>query len=330
MIPKTIPQTAPVYVGLDVAKATLQVHLQGRQFPFSNDPAGHTRLCQQLKGVAAHVICEATGGYEAAVVRACHAAHIRVSVLNPAHVRHAAKAQGKRAKTDALDAALLTDYGQRFHPVATPPVSAVQHQLTELTLWLSQTVQAQALAKNQTEHQTNPFVNAQHQLRLDHYAAQIKAVEVEIKALLRQDPVLTQRVECLDRIVGVGPRTAWLVLAHLPELGQMNRQQTAALAGLAPWPEDSGAFTGQRHIRGGRHEVRRALYMPALSTIRSCPVLKPFYQRLVEQHKPAKVALTAVMRKLLVHMNSELKKLAAQPPPAVTGKPKKIKKTVAK
>jgi transposase len=141
---------------------------------------------------------------------------------------------------------------------------------------------------------------------------------------------LTQRVECLDRLVGVGPRTAWLLLAHLPELGQMNRRQAAALAGLAPWPEDSGTSTGPRHIRGGRHEVRRALYMPALSTIRCCPVLKPFYQRLIANHKPSKVALTAVMRKLLVYMNGELKKLAAQPQEASAQKPKQIKKSVAK
>ena len=255
--------TAPVYVGMDVAKASLQVHLQGRQIQFHNNSAGHAQLCKKLGGLAtAHVVCEATGGYEDAVARACQAAQIPVSIVNPAHVRHSAQAQGKRAKTDPLDAALLTDYGQRFQPEATPPVSAVQRQLEELTLWLSQTIQAQAIAKNQAEHQTNAFVCEQHQQRLAHYQAQIKQVEAQIQALLQQDQVLAQRVQCLDGIVGVGPRTAWLVLAHLPELGRLNRQQVAALAGLAPWPTDSGEVKGARHIRGGRHEVRRALYMP--------------------------------------------------------------------
>ncbi len=323
------PNPSPVYVGMDVAKATLQVHLQGRQLQFINAPAGHTQLCQQLAGIpAAHVICEATGGYQAAAVRACQNAHIPVSVVNPAQVRHAANAQGKQAKTDTLDAQLLTDYGQRFQPKPTPPVSAVQRQLAELTVWLSQLVQAQAVAKVQTEHQTLAFVRAQHQLRLANYQTQIKAVEAEIRTLIQQDQALASRVACLDQIVGVGPRTAWLILAHLPELGTLNRQEVAALAGLAPWPEDSGEYNGPRHIRGGRHEVRRALYMPALSASRSCKVLKPFYQRLVAE-KPAKVALTAVMRKLVIHMNSELKKLAAQPPEPFVKKPKKTKKTLA-
>jgi transposase len=326
---KKIP--APVYVGMDVAKASLQVHLQGRQIQFKNDPAGHAQLCQQLGGIAtAHVVCEATGGYEDAVARAFAAAQIPVSVVNPAHVRFSAQAQGKRAKTDPLDAALLTDYGQRFQPKATPPVTAVQRQLEELTLWLTQTIQAQATAKTQAEHQTNPFVCQQHQQRLAHFKLQIQQVEAQIQALLQQDQVLARRVACLDQITGVGPRTAWLVLAHLPELGCLNRQQVAALAGLAPWPADSGEVKGARHIRGGRSEVRRALYMPALSASRCCPVLKPFYQGLVARHKPAKVALTAVMRKLLVHMNHELKKLAALPRDESVAKTKKTKKSLAK
>jgi transposase len=322
---------APVYVGMDVAKATLQVHLQGRQIQFHNTPTGHAQLCKKLGALSApHVVCEATGGYEDAVARAFDAAQIPVSIVNPAQVRYSAQAQGKRAKTDPLDAALLTDYGQRFHPPATPPPTPVQRQLEELTLWLSQTVQAQAIAKNQAEHQTNAFVREQHQQRLAHYESQIQQVEAQIQDLLQQDRVLARRVACLDEIVGVGPRTAWLVLAHLPELGRLNRQQVAALAGLAPWPTDSGEVKGARHIRGGRHEVRHALYMPALAAARSNPVLKKFYQGLLARNKPAKVVLTAVMRKLLVHMNSELKKLAAKPLVAKTEKTKKTKKSLAK
>jgi transposase len=314
----------PVYVGMDVAKATLQVHLQGRQIQFNNDPAGHAQLCKKLGALSApHVICEATGGYEDAVARAFETAQIPVSVVNPAQVRHSAQAQGKRAKTDPLDAALLTDYGQRFQPKATPPVTPVQRQLEELTLWLSQTIQAQAIAKNQAEHQTNTFVGQQHEQRLAHYELQIQQVQAQIQALLQQNQDLARRVECLDAIVGVGPRTAWLVLAHLPELGRLNRQQVAALAGLAPWPTDSGEVKGARHIRGGRSEVRRALYMPALAAARSNPVLKAFYQRLIARNKPAKVVLTAVMRRLLVHMNSELKNLAHKPAAGKVGKSKK-------
>jgi transposase len=314
------PIPAPVYVGLDVAKATLQVHLQGKQLSFANTPVGHIQLCKRLAAVTGpHIVCEATGGYEAAAVRAFHAAQIAVSVVNPAQVRYATQAQGNRAKTDPCDAAGLTDYGQRFQPSATPPVSAVQTELEALVLWLTQTVQAQAVAKAQAEHQSHSFVAAQHTQRLAHYEKQIQAVEAQIQALLLQDKVLARRVGCLDAIVGVGVRTACLVLAHMPELGQLNRQEVAALAGLAPWAADSGEMKGTRHIRGGRSEVRRALYMPALCAIRSNAVLRPFYERLMAKNKPAKVALTAVMRKLLIHMNNELKKLAAKPAEETAG-----------
>ena len=311
--------TATVYVGVDVAKATLQVHVQGRQSELNNTPAGLKELCKQLKTIpAAQVICEATGGYEQALVQALQKADIPVSVLNPAHVRAAAQAQGQRAKTDRIDAVMLTDYGQRFQPEATPPVSETQRQLVALTLWLKQLIATQATAKTQAEHHEDPFVLKQHEALLDCYQSQIKAVEAKLKTLLAKDQVLAQRVECLDAIQGVGQRTALMVLAHMPELGQMNRQQAAALAGLAPWTRESGTMKGIRCIGGGRPEVRLALYMSALSAVRSNPVLREFYLRLRAKGKLGKVALTAVMRKLLIYMNHQLKSLATQQQPATT------------
>jgi transposase len=310
---QTIPVT--VYAGVDVAKASLQLHLQGRQAEFANQPAGLAQLCQQLKTIPhVHVVCEATGGYERLLVQAMHQAQIPVSVTNPAHVRAAAQAQGKRAKTDRIDAALLTDYGQRYQPKPTPPTSSSQDQLVALTQWLTQLVQAQAMAKTQAEHHEAAFVRARHTKLMAHFKSQIAAVEKQIRALLAQDAQLQQRVDCLDQIKGVGPRTAWLVLAHMPELGQLNRQEVAALAGLAPWTRESGTMKGMRCIGGGRPEVRLALYMAALCAARCNPVLLPFYQRLRDKDKPAKVALIAVMRKLLVYMNHQLKALQATQP----------------
>src|SRR5258708_30757278 len=238
MSPNTIitMQTVPVtvYAGVDVAKASLQLHLQGRQAEFANQPAGLAQLCQQLKTIPhVHVVCEATGGYERLLVQAMHQAQIPVSVTNPAQVRAAAQAQGKRAKTDRIDAALLTDYGQRYQPKPTPPTTSSQDQLVALTQWLSQLVQAQAVAKTQAEHHEPAFVCKQHAKLMAHFQSQIVAVEKQIRALLAQDAVLQQRVECLDQIKGVGPRTAWLGLAHLPELGQVNRQGVAACASPA-------------------------------------------------------------------------------------------------
>ena len=310
--------TATVYVGIDIAKATIQVHREGSQAELANAPAAHAKLCNELKSFpAVHVVCEATGGYEQALVGALHKAKIPVSVVNPAQVRAAARASGQRAKTDRIDAAMLTDYGQRYHPKPTSQPSRVQQQLVALTQWLKQLVQTQMVVRSQAEHHQDPFVKKQHQALVDYYQSQIKAVEERLEALLEKDQALRQRVETLDAIEGVGSRTAFLVLAHMPELGQLNRQQVAALAGLAPWTRDSGAMKGLRCIGGGRPEVRLALYMPALTAARRNPLLSAFYQRLIAKGKPAKVALTAVMRKLLIYMNHKLKALDAQPLSAV-------------
>jgi len=306
-------QNAVVYAGVDVAKATLQLHLQGRQSELANTPEGRRQLFNQLQNVpGVHVICEATGGYEQAMVKVLHEAKIPVSVTNPAQVRAAAQARGQRAKTDPIDAEQLTDYGQRYQPKATPPTSATQDQLVALTQWLKQLIHGQAMAKTQAEHHQQPFVRRQHAKLMAHLQSQIKSVEKQIEALLNQDAPLQQRVNCLDAIQGVGPRTAWMVLAHMPELGQLNRQQVAALAGLAPWTRYSGTMKGMRCIGGGRPEVRLALYMAALSAARSNPVLRTLYKRLRAKGKLGKVALTAVMRRLLTYMNHQLKDLLSK------------------
>lgn len=308
-----INNIAPVYIGIDVAKATLQMYAQGRQTELANNSSALSKLCTELKAIpGAHVLCEATGGYQDPLVNALHQSQIPVSVLNPARVRASAQAQGKRAKTDRIDAQMLTDYGQRYRPKPTPPVSEVQQNLSALTQWLKQLISAQAITKTQVEHHQNTFVAKQSKQLLKHFAAQIKKVETQIQKLMDKDLELRQRMECLDEIEGVGSRTAILVLASLPELGRLNRQEAAALAGLAPWTRESGTMKGVSAIGGGRPQVRLALYMAALTASRRNPILAAFYQRLISKGKPFKVALTAVMRKLLVYMNIKLKKLAAK------------------
>jgi transposase len=303
----------PVYVGVDVAKATLQVHLCGTQIELNNTPAGHAKLCRKLQAVpGAHVVCEATGGYEQALVQSLQQAKLPASVVNPAQVRAAAQAKGQRAKSDPIDALGLTDFGQRYRPAPTPPVSKVQRELAALTQWLQQLIDAQAIAKTQAEHHGDAFVRKQHQALIEHYQSQITTAEAKLTRLMEQDQALQQRVECLDGIAGVGLRTALVVLAQMPELGQLNRQQVAALAGLAPWTRDSGTMKGKRCIGGGRPKVRVALYMSSLSVIRCNPTLRAFSQRLIAKGKRPKVALIAVMRKLLVYMNHRLKALATQ------------------
>ena len=303
-----------VYAGVDVAKASLQVYFHGRQTEFENSAQGLSQLCDELqKTPGAQVVCEATGGYERAMVKTLQQRRIAVSVTNPAQVRASARACGQRAKTDRLDAKMLSEYGQRYHPEPTPPLLESQDQLSALTQWLRQLIEGQSLAKTQAEHHEDPFVRKQHGKLLKHLQSQIRAVEKQIAALLEKNAPLQQRVKRLDEIAGVGPRTAWMVLAHMPELGQLSGRRVAALAGLAPWTRESGTMKGVRCIGGGRPEVRVALYMAALSAVRCNPVLRTFYQRLREKGKAPKVALTAAMRKLLVYMNSEIKNLTASP-----------------
>jgi transposase len=316
-------QNAVVYAGVDVAKATLQLHLQGQQSEWNNTPKALKQLRAHLQKVPhLHVVCEATGGYERNLVKALHESQIPVSVTNPARVRAAAQARGQRAKTDRIDAQELTEYGQRFQPKATPPTSAIQDQLVAQTQWLKQLIHGRALAKTHAEHHQDPFVRQQHAKLMTHLEAQIESAEKQIATLIKQDAPLQQRVECLDKIQGVGPRTAWMVLAHLPELGQLNRREVAALAGLAPWTRESGTMKGMRCIGGGRPEVRLALYMAALSAARSNPVLRALYKRLRAKGKLAKVALTAVMRRLLTYMNHCLKALASEAISPRTEEPK--------
>jgi transposase len=323
--------TAPVYVGVDVAKATLQMHLLGAQFEFANTPEGRAQMCKKVRSVpGAQVVCEATGGYERAMVEDLHQSKTPVSVVNPARVRAAAQAKGQRAKSDPIDARGLTDYGARYQPEPTPCRSEVQLELAALVQWLKQLVNAQAVAKAQAEHHSAPFVAKQHAVLLEHYQSQIKAVEAKLEKLQARDPALQQRVQRLDAIAGVGARTALLLLACLPELGSLNRREAAALSGLAPWTRESGTLKGKRCIGGGRAEVRVALYMAALSATRCNPILKAFYEGLIRRNKPGKVALTAVMRKLVIHMNNELKKLAAEPTAGKKEKNRKTKNPVAK
>lgn len=302
----TLPPKPPVvHAGLDIAKATLQLHLQGRQHALPNTAKGHAQLCQLLRAVpGAHVICEATGGYERPGVAALHAAEIPVSVANPARVRHFAQAQGRPAKNDPLDAAVLTAFGQALHPAPTPVPDAGLAELRALVRWRAHLLAQRVATGNRGEHGTTSFVTRQQAKLVKALAAQIEAAEAELQAALQRMPAWQAQILKLTELDGVGLLTAVAVLSQLPELGRCNRQEAAALAGLAPWTRQSGPWEGQRHIGGGRAEVRRALYMAAVAVARMKPtVLGQFYQRLRAAGKPAKVALTAVMRKLLLQMN---------------------------
>jgi len=306
----TLPEKIPaVYVGLDIAKATLQLHCQNQPCPLAHTPEGHRHLIQLLRVVpGAHVVCEATGGYERPVVAALQAAAVPVSVVNPAQVRHFALAQGGRAKNDPLDAAVLTAYGHALTPPPTPLPDAVLGELRALVQWRDHLKEQLVRTRQYSQHLTARFAQRQQTKLIQHLEKQIAAVEKELAAALARAPRVQDQVKELAQLDGVGRLTAVSVLSQMPELGQLNRQQAAALAGLAPWTRQSGPWEGQRHIAGGRAVIRRALYMSAVGLARQTKTtLGKFYQRLRLAGKPAKVALTAVMRKLLLQMNQTLK-----------------------
>lgn len=303
-----------IYTGLDIAKLNLQLHLAGRIHDLPNTATGHRRLCKLLAAQpGGHVLCEATGGYERDVVAALQAAKVPVSILNPARVRHFARAQGQRAKTDNLDAAVLTAYGQALQPKPTAPRTKQEQQLTELVRRRVQLLDALVAQRLQAQPLTLPVLQRQAKNLIRRLEQDIQQIEAQLQALRTQAPALDQRAQKLETIKGVGALTALGMLAELPELGTLNRGQAAALAGLAPHPRDSGQWHGRRTIGGGRSQVRRALYMAALVAARSNHQLKAFYQRLRLAGKPAKVALTAVMRKLVVLMNHLLKSPSLEP-----------------
>jgi transposase len=300
--------TSILYVGLDVAKLSLQLHLAGRFHSLANDAKGHVRLLKLLRSPPnAHVICEATGGYEQPVVRALQAAEIPVTIVEAGRVRYFARAQGLRAKTDPIDSAVLTHYGVTFQPAPTPALSVQQQRLADLSQRRRQLIHARTMESNRAEHYTDPLCVRQTRQLQKALEKQIDQCDQLLTTLIAQDPQLAQQAARLQTIPGVGPVVAATVLAEMPELGKLNPQTAAALAGVAPYNRDSGDQTGNRHISGGRRPVRCALYMAALSAVRHDRILKEFYTRLRAAGKKPLVALTACMRKLVVLMNHLLK-----------------------
>ena len=297
-----------VYAGLDIAKATLDLHLQGQSLTFAHDPPGCAALIALLRAVGAPVlvVCEATGGWERPVVAALHAAQIALALINPRQVRDFARGRGQRAKTDRIDARMLAEFGAANRPEPTPAPSAAQ---AELAAWVTRREQLQAMLSAETTRQIPGLPKAVAKelaasiLRLQKQHAKVVA---RLAALLAATPELAAKAARLCSIQGVGPGTAATLLGHLPELGTREGRTLAALAGLAPFNDDSGPRRGQRRIAGGRASVRCALYMAAFNAIRYNPVLKPFYQRLRAAGKPFKVALIATARKLLTTLNTLL------------------------
>lgn len=300
------PSTAVVHIGVDIAKASFQADFMGKSANFPNTAKGHRDFAAKLP-TGAFVVMEATGSYHLPLLRHLQSLHIPAAVANPARVRSLARALGIHAKTDPVDASLLSRFGQAIAPQPAPCKESVRSVLKELCTIRDALVTESVNWRNLIEHHQTAEGRRFAKARLAQARRDVARVEKRIAMLLGGATELSAEARILMGCKGVGPVTATVLLSWMPELGHINRRQAASLAGLAPYANDSGAQQGKRMIRGGRPRVRSALYLAAVSAIRHHPGLKASYQEMRAKGKPAKVALIAIARRLLLILNAKLK-----------------------
>lgn len=297
-------------VGIDVSKGTLDVWLltEQRAIRVVNRPEGIVELLPQLPPPGTcRVVLEATGGYERLVATELVAAGHHVAVANPRQVRDFAKGQGILAKTDRLDAKVLAQFALKVKPRPVAQTAKKQAELDELVTRRRQLLQLRTAESNRVRDDACKLVRASLQRLINTLNKDIERIHQAILKLVQSDDDWKSRFELLQSVPGVGKVTAAALVAELPELGQLNREKISALVGVAPYPDDSGKRQGKRAIRGGRKTLRSTLYMAALSASIHNPVLREFAQRLKRNGKPAKVILTACIRKLIVILNTMVK-----------------------
>jgi transposase len=297
---------AKVYVGIDVAKDWLDVAQRpgGEAWRVSSDETGIATLIKRLKGLRpALVVLEATGGLQIPAVAALAAAGLHTVVVNPRQVRQFAGATGRLAKTDAIDAEVLAQFGEAVRPEVRPLPDAATRELSAVVARRRQLIEMLTAEKNRLRLATKK-VRRNIEAHIRWLEGELLALDDGLGEVIRSSPVWRERDNLLRSVPGVGPVLSSVLLADLPELGKLSRKEVAALVGVAPLNRDSGQFRGRRTVWGGRSQVRAALYMAALVAARFNPVIRAFYQRLQAAGKPKKVALTACMRKLLTMLNA--------------------------
>jgi transposase len=304
----TTISASPRIVGIDVAKAHLDLHLlpEGRSWRIAYEPAKLRQLIEQLLVLQVTlVVLEASGGYERVCADLLAEAGLPVAVVNPRQVRRFAGAMGTLAKTDSIDAAMIAQYGLRIRPQARHRPDPARSHLTALVLRRSQLVALRVAETQRADPDHLDAAVAEDIACLIGFITQrIQRIEHDIAQLIASHPLWGQLSEALRAVKGVGPQTATALITLMPELGTISRRQVAALAGLAPVNRDSGTSRGRRFIQGGRSPLRTALYMAAITAARCNPVLRTFYERLRLAGKAPKTALIAVARKLLTILNA--------------------------
>lgn len=304
------------FVGIDISKLSFDICLlpDKKTATYANTPEGVAEFvgfASSLEGLE-RLVLEPTGGYERRVTEALQKAGLPVARVNAKQIRQFAKACGQLAKTDRIDAFVLADYGRRMQTRSLMACEGQQSVLCDLVQRYRQLSHMIVQEKNRREKrnmQTQAWIEDSLRFLLDQRQAVLNAM----KACLERDPALRQKAETLMSLKGIGLRTACFLLAGLPELGHLDKGQIAKLVGVAPLNRDSGLMRGKRTISGGRQPVRDALYVAALPAIRFDPNIKAFYEKLRAKGKPGKVAVVAVMRKMIIILNARLRELLANP-----------------
>jgi transposase len=302
--------TSEAYVGIDVSKRWLEVCVHGAEESkkIGNDPDGFRVLVGEMEAIQPQlVVFEATGGYESRAASALSAAGYAVAIANPTRVRRFAEALGILAKTDRIDAQVIAHFANVVQPTANGRQTPLEEQLAAFVERRRQLLVELVAEKNRLS--TCPAcVREGIEAHIAWIDAQVDALDGQIQTCIQQKPEWRERAEIIDSAPGVGPVTAATLVAELPELGQLSHKKIAALVGVAPFNKDSGPKRGKRRIFGGRSGVRRTLFMAALSAIKHNPVIRTFYESLLQRGKEKKVALVACMRKLLVFINAMVRK----------------------
>lgn len=295
-----------VYVGIDVAKDTFCVATCPNVLmtTLPNTPTGHRKLCQQLLShPVSLVVLEATGGYERPLTAELLSASLPVVVANPKQVRDFAKGMGQKAKTDPIDAQMLAQFAQIVKPAPKTHATPQTAELAELVRRRRQLNDLRTQESNRLQMIHHPKVQKSIRKMVKTLDFQIDEIDRLIREYIDTDDDFKNKDKIIQSTPGVGPQTSAMLIANLPELGKLNRQEIAALVGVAPWVRSSGKYEGKASIFGGRKEVRSVLYMAAFSASRCNPVIREFAQRLQQDGKAYKVVMTACMRKLLVTLN---------------------------
>jgi transposase len=299
----------PLHIGIDVAKAQLDIAIRPEgerwRIPYTEERVQElaTRLVALQPTV---VLLEASGGLELALVAALATASLPVVVVNPRQVRDFARAIGRLAKTDAIDAHVLAHFAEAVRPAPRPIADADAQALSALVARRHQLISMLVAEKNRLGTAL-PSVRPRIQAHITWLEQEIKELDDHLGDTLHQSPIWREKEDLLRSVPGVGPQLALTLVAYLPELGTLNRKQIAALVGVAPFNRDSGTLRGRRTVWGGRSRIRAALYMGTLVASRHNPLIRAFYEHLLAAGKPKKVALTACMRKLLTILNAMLK-----------------------